>query len=41
MFGIVNHDLLFSVLTEWHHRNVLPTELAINSDVLPEGPSSL
>lgn len=37
----MKYDLLVSFLTERHHRNVLSTELAINSDVLPQGPSSL
>lgn len=37
----MKYDLLFYFLTEGHHGNVLPTELAINSDVLPQGPSSL
>lgn len=35
------YDLMFDFLTEWHHRNVLATELAIDSDVLPQGPPSL
>lgn len=41
MSELMKYDLLFNFLTEWHHRNVLPTEPAINSDVLPQGPSSL
>lgn len=32
---------IYLTLTQWHDRDIFPSKLAVDSDVLPQGPTSL